>query len=74
MLSAGDVEKVEVVNREVARIYIKQDRLDLPKYEELFDRGFASASRSGPHYFFNIGSVELFEQRLREAQEDIDQR
>ena len=73
MLSAQDIEKVEVVNREVARIYIKQGRLDLPKYEELFDRGFASASRSGPHYYFTIGSVELFEERLREAQEDIPQ-
>jgi AFG3 family protein len=73
MLRAGDVEKIEVVNREVARIYIKQDRLEKPKYEELFDRGFASASRSGPHYHFNIGSVELFEERLREAQEDIPQ-
>ena len=72
MLRARDVEKVEVVNREVARIYIKQDRLHLPKYEELFDRGFASASRSGPHYIFTIGSVELFEQRLREAQEDFE--
>jgi AFG3 family protein len=74
MLRAGDVEKVEVVNRDVARIYIKQDRLDLPRYEELFDRGFASAARSGPHYYFNIGSVEIFEQRLSEAQEETDQR
>ncbi|MGF1583980.1 MAG: ATP-dependent zinc metalloprotease FtsH [Bacteroidales bacterium] len=74
MLTDGDIEKVEVVNREIARIYIKQDRLHLPKYEELFDRGFASAARSGPHYFFTIGSVELFEQRLREAQEDVEQR
>ena len=72
MLLSHDVEKVEVVNREIARIYIKPDRLDLPKYEELFDRGFASASRSGPHYFFTIGSVELFEQRLREAQESFE--
>ncbi len=72
MLAAGDVDKIEVVNREYARIYIRQDRLDLPRYEEeLFDRGFASASRSGPHYTFNIGSVELFEERLREAQEDV---
>ena len=73
MLRARDVEKIEVVNREEARIFIKQDRLDLPKYEELFDRGFASASRSGPHYVFTIGSVELFEERLREAQEDFPQ-
>lgn len=73
MLSEHDVEKVEVVNREVARIYIKQDRLNLPKYEELFDRGFASASRSGPHYYFTIGSVELFEERLSEVQSDFSQ-
>jgi AFG3 family protein len=74
MLTPGDVEKVEVVNREMARIYIKQDRLNLPKYEELFDRGFGSAARSGPHYYFTIGSVELFEERLREAQEGFEQR
>ena len=73
MLSNRDVEKIEVVNREVARIYIKQDRLHLPRYEELFDRGFASASRSGPHYYFTIGSVELFEQRLSESQEEFPQ-
>ncbi len=73
MLTNRDVEKVEVVNREVARIYIKQDRLHLPRYEELFDRGFASASRSGPHYYFTIGSVELLEQRLSESQEDFSQ-
>jgi AFG3 family protein len=73
MLSNRDVEKVEVVNREVARIYIKQDRLHLPRYEELFDRGFASASRSGPHYYFTIGSVELFEQRLSDSQEEFPQ-
>lgn len=72
MLRDGDVDKVEVVNREIARIYIKQDRLHLPKYEELFDRGFASASRTGPHYLFTIGSVELFEERLRESQEELD--
>jgi AFG3 family protein len=71
MLSAGDVEKIEVVNREEARIFIKQERLDLPRYEDLFDRGFASAARSGPHYVFTIGSVELFEERLREAQQNI---
>ncbi len=73
MLRHHDVEKIEVVNREVARIYIRQERLDLPRHEELFDRGLSSASRSGPHYYFTIGSVELFEERLREAQEDFEQ-
>ncbi|TVR71503.1 MAG: ATP-dependent metallopeptidase FtsH/Yme1/Tma family protein [Marinilabiliales bacterium] len=73
MLRNHDVEKIEIVNREKARIYIKQERLDLPRHEGLFDRGLSSASRSGPHYFFTIGSVELFEDRLREAQEEFAQ-
>ena len=71
MLEAHDVQKIVVVNRERAEIYIKKDRLDEDKYKDLFDNSFNQVSRSGPHYYFTIGSVEIFEQRLQEAEKNF---
>ena len=68
MLQNNDVEKVVVVNRERADIYIKPESID--KY------GGASAgsnifSGSMPSFYFNIGDVESFETKLAEAQKDL---
>ena len=68
MLLNNDVEKVVVVNRERADIYIKPESID--KY------GGASAgsnifSGSMPSFYFNIGDVESFETKLAEAQKDL---
>lgn len=69
MLKNGDVEKIEVINKEKANIYIKKDRLNDVRYKDLFDNSFSSVSQEGPHFFFTIGSIEYFEQWLREAQD-----
>ncbi len=67
MLGNGDVEKIVVVNDKKANIYIKKDRLN--KYEQEFSGNFSKPAETGPHFTFNIGSVETFERNLREAQE-----
>ena len=67
MLANGDVSRIVVVNDEVANIYIKKDRLD--NYKSQLDEGLTRPSESGPHFSFNIGSVETFEANLKEAQE-----
>jgi cell division protease FtsH len=69
MLKNGDVEKIKVINKEKANIYIKKDRLNDARYKDLFDNSFSSVSQEGPHFFFTIGSIEYFEQWLREAQD-----
>jgi len=69
MLKNGDVEKIKVINKEKANIYIKKDRLNDVRYKDLFDNSFSSVSQEGPHFFFTIGSIEYFEQWLREAQD-----
>lgn len=69
MLKNGDVEKIVVVNKERANIYIKEDRLTDSRYEDLFDNTFARTSKEGPHFFFTIGSMEYFERWISEAQE-----
>ncbi len=73
MLRQHHVEKVVVVNQETARIYIKEEIIDAGEYDYLFDQGLSSPAREGPHFFFNIGSVEIFEQRLKEAQQDFEE-
>ena len=71
MLKAGDVEKLVVVNKELVEIYIKADRLDDPKYETLNPRGFNNMNRKGPHFYFEIASIEIFDAKLEEAQADL---
>jgi AFG3 family protein len=69
MLSAHDVAKIVVVNKEFAEIYIKKDRLSASKYKEIPQDGFMA--ESGPHYTIQIGSVESFESKLQQAQQDF---
>ena len=67
MLANNDISRIVVVNDEAANIYIKKDRLD--NYKSEFENSFTKPSDSGPHFTFNIGSVETFETNLKEAQE-----
>lgn len=74
MLKHGDVEKVVVVTNDlVAEVYIKRDSLKKPEYEKVRTRGFGKAENNGPHFVFNIGSVESFNADLKEAQKDFAQ-
>jgi cell division protease FtsH len=66
MLINQDIEKIVVVNDKMATVYIKKDRLE--KYKTQFDANFAKPAEIGPHFTFNIGSVETFEKNLKEAQ------
>ncbi len=68
MLLTNDVEKVVVVNRERADIYIKPESLD--KFGAA-SRGSSIFSGAMPTFYFNIGDVESFEAKLAEAQKDM---
>ncbi|MDP4187627.1 MAG: ATP-dependent zinc metalloprotease FtsH [Bacteroidota bacterium] len=70
MLRTHQVDKVVVVNREIAEIYLKPEVVST-KYKDLMNKHFTSIPKAGPHFFFNIGSVEIFEQRMQQAQKDF---
>lgn len=70
MLKPHDVERVEVINKERALVYIRPDKISQSKYKYLQDEGFG-ANAAGPHFYFTIGSVETFEQRMQEVQKDF---
>ncbi len=69
MLSQHDVEKIVVINKEIAEIYIKSERLSDTKYKEISEGLFGS--NTGPHYALNIGSIESFENKLELVQQDF---
>ena len=70
MLANDDVERIVVVNKDKAEIFIKEDKLlNDPKYEEVKPSGFNSG---GAQYYYNISSAESFETKLLEAQDEMD--
>lgn len=74
MLKQGDVEKVVVVTNDLlAEVYIKKDSLKKAEYEKVRTKGFGKSENNGPHFVFNIGSVESFNSDLKEAQKDFPQ-
>lgn len=68
MLLTNDVEKVVVVNRERADVYLKPESLD--KFSGAA-RGSGIFSGAAPAFYFTIGDVESFENKLAEAQKDL---
>ena len=68
MLQNGKVEKILVVNKEKAYIYIKKNFLSEEQFKEVSKKTFGDAPNIGPHYYFEIGSVETFANDLKEAQ------
>ncbi|MCD7456250.1 ATP-dependent zinc metalloprotease FTSH 8, mitochondrial [Datura stramonium] len=73
LLEPGRVDRIVVANKEVATVYVRSSS---PGNNQTCDdtvQGPTSGtddSRNLSHqYYFNIGSVELFEQKLKEAQE-----
>lgn len=71
LLENGDVDRVVVVNKEFAEIYIKPDKLRDPKYKDIATKTMPGSS-NGPHYYFNIGSVERFDGQLEKVQETLE--
>ncbi len=67
MLLSHDVDKVNVVNKEKVEVYIKKESLQKEKYKTVA-KDILGNINNGPHYFFPIGSVEVFERHLEEAQ------
>src|SRR5665647_3436903 len=66
MLKNGDIDKVVVVNKSQADIYLKEASYD--KYKSKLNTGFGSPAKIGPHFFFIIGSIDVFEKNLEAAQ------
>lgn len=65
------VEKITVVNNERAEVYLKKEFATDSQFRDVFKPSFGKGVNPGPHYSFNIGSVESFERKLDEVQKDF---
>lgn len=61
MLKSGDVEKVDVINEEIAYVYLKKSALKKSDYKDAAKTTFGGDRY---HYHFRIGSVDRIEKIL----------
>jgi cell division protease FtsH len=71
MLLSRDVDKILISNKETALIYLKADSLKKAKFKSAA-KNFTGKINQGPHYYLPLGSVEVFERHLDEAQSQFD--
>jgi AFG3 family protein len=69
MLKNGDIEKIIVINKSQADIYLKESAYE--KYKSKLEQGFSSPAKAGPHFYFTIGSVDVFESNLDKTQKEF---
>ncbi len=69
MIKNNDIERIIVVNREEANVYLKKDSYE--KYKEKLGKGFSKPGVSGPHFFFTIGSIDKFEENIEKVYNDL---
>ena len=72
-LEKHQVEKIVVVNKEKAEIFIKQEALNIDTaFKEISQKkGIGSKVNKGPHYEFEILSSENFEEKVRDVEKSI---
>jgi len=68
MFQTGDVEKIVVVNKNVAEIYIKPDRFKDAKFQKFFKTG--KEPQEGPQFYLSIGTIDEFNKQLDKLQKD----
>ena len=72
MVEKGDVDKIQIVNREQAQVYLKKDAADRYRSDSV-DKRFRRLPESGAQLIFTIGSVDSFREDLKAAEEQSGQ-
>ena len=68
-LNAGDVSEVIVIrNKSSVRVTLTKEALNKPEHKTLLTKNILGQENiKGPHYQFEVGSLELFEEKLEKA-------
>jgi cell division protease FtsH len=71
-LNAGDVSEVIVIrNQSNVRVTLTQEALAKSEHQSVNQKNiFGQDNARGPHYQFEVGSLELFEEKLERAREN----
>ena len=73
LLQSRKVDKIIIVNKEKAFIYIKKEFLSEEQFKNVNKKLIGESINYGPHYYFEIGSIETFNDNLKEAQTEFDE-
>ncbi|MBM3405671.1 MAG: ATP-dependent zinc metalloprotease FtsH, partial [Bacteroidetes bacterium] len=72
LLVKQDVDKIIVINKEKAEIYIKKEVIEKDTaFKDFRGKGLSGGVRSGPQYLFQIGTIESFEGKLEKLETQI---
>lgn len=74
MLKPLDVEKLVAYKSNdliAVEVYIKKDRLNQPKYDNVRQKSNFNMSATTPQYMFTDGSFDALQAKLKEAEKDI---
>jgi len=72
MLDKQDVEKIVVVNKEKAEVYIKKDRITKDTaYKDFVKKNFSTSFGDNPQFSYNIGSEESFRDLMKGARDTL---
>ncbi len=70
MVAEGDVEKVVVVNRDEARVVLKEGKTEALRESDI---RYKNIPKTGYQFYFNIGSVDSFKADLEKVEEQSNQ-
>jgi len=69
-LNKGEIKEVTVVNKNLAQVTLQRDALNSPDHKNANSVNFLGQKNiNGPHYIFEIGNLELFQNKLELAEQ-----
>ena len=73
-LRDGDVEKIEIINKKIAKVYLTPDAKQKPIHSGKKSKSFFPSAANEPYYQFEFGDLQNFENNINEikAQNNID--
>ena len=72
MVEKGDVEKIQVVNRDQAQVFLKKEAAEQYRRDTV-DKRFKRLPETGVQLTFTIGSVDSFREDLKNAEQQSGQ-
>ena len=69
-LNEGDVEEIIVVNQKLAKVTLNSYGLEKNVHKNVKSKNIlGQENKSGPHYEFEVGNLELFQRKLEQAED-----
>ena len=73
MVNDGDVDRIVVYNKQMAEVFLSEAALSKEKHTKQIKKPLiAGAQNSGPHYKFDIGPADSFQEKLDRWSRDYD--